>query len=143
MRHFIALVLSAILLPCCGQKESSANNDAEEASTGWPTTRKTQDGSFAVTVKPLAGEIVENEHFSLDVTIAGENATTKPLQVKVDADMPAHQHGMNTQPEISAKGDLRYQVDGMLFHMAGEWVITVDVTRDGKTERASFPVQVE
>ena len=50
---------------------------------------------------------------------------------------------MNTQPELVEKGERHYQVDGMLFHMAGEWVIMVDVGRDGKTERASIPVQVE
>ena len=57
--------------------------------------------------------------------------------------MPAHQHGMNTKPELTDKGDGKYKVDGMLFHMSGDWVIFVDVTRGEATERASFPVLVE
>jgi len=57
--------------------------------------------------------------------------------------MPAHGHGMNTQPEVVAGKEGDYRVDGMLFHMAGEWVITVEVGSQGKMERASFPVQIE
>ena len=47
------------------------------------------------------------------------------------------------KPEVVAQGSLQYRVEGMVFHMSGDWVIMVDVARDGKTERAAFPVSVE
>ena len=50
---------------------------------------------------------------------------------------------MNTLPELVEKEAFHYQVDGMLFNMSGKWVIMVDVTAEGKTERASLPVHIE
>ena len=35
--------------------------------------------------------------------------------------MPAHQHGLNYAPEVSALGDGTFRVDGLLFHMPGLW----------------------
>ena len=94
-------------------------------------------------MNPTGGEIVENKHFSPDLHVKSTVTTAGVLEVKVDADMPAHGHGMNTQPEVVAGKEGAYRVDGMLFHMAGEWVITVEVGSQGKMERASFPVQIE
>ena len=37
----------------------------------------------------------------------------------------------------------RYRADGMLFHMSGDWVITVEMARGTESERAAFPVHVE
>ena len=77
------------------------------------------------------------------MTVEAKSGKTENLSVLVDADMPAHKHGMNTKPETISKSSTSYRVDGMALHMAGDWVITVDVTRDGNTERATFPVSVE
>ena len=104
-------------------------------------------GNFAVTVRPSDGVIERNVHFSLEVSLQIANgdadADSGVTKVTVDADMPAHRHGMNTQPEITEEGNHRYRVDGMVFHMAGDWVITVDIARGNESERASFPVFVE
>ena len=144
MRIFPIIAVCTALLVGCEQKEQASDDppDSGTPTAAWPATKKTERGSYSVTVNPTKGAIDLNKHFSLDVTIEASDGADS-LQVKVDADMPAHQHGMNTQPELSEKGDSTYQVDGMLFHMSGEWVIMVDVTRAGRTERASFPVQVE
>lgn len=127
---------SFLLLAC----EPAADPNAVVES--WPATRKTDGGSFSVTLSPTDGDILNNKHFSLDLSVES-NKGEGPIKAEVDADMPAHGHGMNTKPELVDKGELKYQVDGMLFHMAGEWVIFIDVTRGETTERASFPVLLE
>lgn len=63
--------------------------------------------------------------------------------VVVDADMPDHGHGMNTKPETIHEGGERYRADGMLFHMEGDWSISVEVAAGGTKERALFPVSIE
>jgi len=126
-----------MLLVAC---EPAADPDAVVES--WPATRQTEGGSFSVTLAPSGGEILNNEHFSLDLAVEAKKGEG-PIKVVVDADMPAHGHGMNTKPELEDKGGGKSKVGGMLFHMAGEWVIFVDVTRGEVTERASFPVLVE
>lgn len=91
----------------------------------------------------MGGSILNNEHFSLQLSVKPTNADAGPLKVLVDADMPSHGHGMNTKAELVEKGEHQYRVDGMLFHMKGEWVIMVDVVGGEVTERATFPVLIE
>lgn len=145
MRFFSLATICLALLTSCDEKAPDQTDTPTQGgpTATWPATLKTADGNFSVTLKPAKGEILENEHFSLDLSVTPERSHSGSFEVKVDADMPAHQHGMNTQPELVPLGDHKYRVDGMLFHMAGEWVIMVDVTNDGTTERASFPVLVE
>lgn len=130
-------------LAACSEIETIPETPLASETSGWPSTRSTDQGNFDVSIQPEGGEIERNKHFSLDVTVTAKNGENGDIQVVVDADMPAHQHGMNTKPEIFASGATKYRVEGMVFHMSGDWVITVDVTRGGKTERASFPVSVE
>ena len=48
-------------------------------------------------------------------------ASALPQDLQVDADMPAHRHGMNYRPTVRALGDGRFVADGLLFHMPGRW----------------------
>ena len=148
MRAFsIALVTFSLFgLTACSRSDDSEKltvSPSGASSTGWPLTSPTEGGNFEVKVQKDGGEIERNKHFSLDVTVAAKSGELGDVKVVVDADMPAHRHGMNTKPETSAKGTGQYRVDGMVFHMSGDWVITVDVTRGSDTERASFPVSIE
>ena len=144
MRHFAIITICTLCIACDTEKPANGNLPPENKLVPtWPDTRKTTGGSFSITLNPTGGEIAENKHFSLDLHVKSTVTTAGVLEVKVDADMPAHGHGMNTQPEVVAGKEGDYRVDGMLFHMAGEWVITVEVGRQGKMERASFPVQIE
>jgi hypothetical protein len=135
---------TALLVSCKDPAPIQVQNTTEASSTAdWPATKSTDGGGYSVTLSPVGGGILNNEHFSLALSIKPEKATSAPLKVVVDADMPAHRHGMNTKPELVEQGEGRYQVDGMLFHMAGEWVITVDVGSGEASERVTFPVLVE
>ena len=124
----------------------SCEKKSPETEAPWRLLQKTSAGNFTASLQPQGGkQIIQNEHFSLDIALSpeGPNTNSVPRKIVVSADMPAHSHGMNTKPETVKLAPGKYRIDGMLFHMAGEWVVMVDVTRDGKTERASFPVQVE
>lgn len=65
--------------------------------------------------------------FSMQVQVCADNVST----LSVDATMPAHQHGMNYTPQITTLGDGLFQIDGMVFHMPGEWEIRVSADHDG------------
>ena len=55
--------------------------------------------------------------------------------VTVDGDMPAHGHGMPTEPQVTADlGDGDYLVEGMSFQMGGYWIVDVTVTYEGQTD---------
>jgi hypothetical protein len=70
-------------------------------------------------------------------TAAGEPAAG--AIIVVDGDMPAHGHGMPTQPEVTE--DLRngdYVVEGMSFQMGGYWIVDFAITLDGQTDLVRF-----
>jgi len=63
--------------------------------------------------------------------------------VTVDGDMPAHGHGMPTQPEVTADlGGGDYRVEGMEFQMGGYWVIDVTVTANDETDTIHFGLEL-
>ncbi len=49
--------------------------------------------------------------------------------------MPAHDHGMPTRPRVTADlGEGRYRLDGMRFHMNGDWEIVLEILADGRRD---------
>jgi len=59
--------------------------------------------------------------------------------ITVDGDMPAHGHGMPTQPEVTGdRGNGDYLVEGMEFQMGGYWIVDFTVTFDGRTDLVRF-----
>lgn len=51
--------------------------------------------------------------------------------LRVDATMPEHRHGMNYQPTIKALGNGLWQVEGMVWHMAGRWELKLETELNG------------
>jgi len=59
--------------------------------------------------------------------------------VTIDGDMPAHGHGMPTQPQVTADlGEGDYRVEGMSFQMGGHWIIDVTISAAGQTDLIRF-----
>lgn len=78
------------------------------------------------------GAVPLNRPFDVDVQMC--LATDTPIEFfKLEATMPAHQHGMNYQPVISQSGTHSFSADGLVFHMAGVWRIAVSGLVAGST----------
>ncbi|MFQ5500831.1 MAG: hypothetical protein ACE5EQ_00840 [Phycisphaerae bacterium] len=104
------------------------------------------DGTYEVRFVSAPNPIPLNQPFTLDVSITPKStgrATGRNLSLGVDAVMPDHQHGMNTQPRIQHRGGYRFHIDGMLFHMAGRWELYFDITEGAVTERAQIDIHLE
>jgi hypothetical protein len=55
--------------------------------------------------------------------------------------MPLHDHGLPTRPRIVAElGDGDYLLDGMRFHMAGMWEISLTIVAGGQTDTAVIAI---
>lgn len=78
------------------------------------------------------------EHFALELAVC-----PAPAELRVDAWMPAHRHGMNYKPGITALGGGRYRAEGLLFHMPGRWEFLFELRGGGATERFAHAVRVE
>ena len=89
---------------------------------------------FDVAFRPDPAPIAISRHFALDVVVCAKSGM-QPTGLDVDAHMPAHRHGMNYRPAITAKGGGRYRAEGLLFHMPGSWEFRFDVRIPGGIDR--------
>ena len=81
--------------------------------------------------------------FALDIAACAPTGappgTAPPRLLRLDADMPAHRHGMNYRPGITPLGGGRYRAEGLLFHMPGSWRLHFELdagTGDGAGDGA-------
>ncbi|MGV3591745.1 MAG: FixH family protein [Gammaproteobacteria bacterium] len=64
-------------------------------------------------------------------------------EVTIDGGMPAHNHGLATAPAVTAHlGNGDYRVEGLRFHMQGEWELRLTVRHAGKADRIVIPLSL-
>ena len=72
-----------------------------------------------------------SEAFALELSVCGPSGAYEG-PFRVDADMPAHRHGMNYRPTVTPVAPGRFRADGMVLHMQGDWRFTFEAaTADG------------
>jgi hypothetical protein len=74
-----------------------------------------------------------SEFFALEVA-ACDRAGGRPLELRVDAQMPEHRHGMNYRPSVASRGGGRFTATGLLLHMPGRWEFSFDVRGEAGAE---------
>jgi len=73
-----------------------------------------------------------------------EGSSEIPTAVNFDGGMPSHGHGFVTRPRITRNlGGGEFLVEGVKFHMPGDWVLQITVTSRGATDRVSLPLRVD
>lgn len=100
------------------------------AATACPTpaghaTQLDGDG-LSVQLAPEPAPIPVGQHFDFLVEVCRDGAPVE-AEVTVDADMPAHGHGMNYQPSMTTLGPGKVRASGLMFHMPGTWRVVVTV----------------
>ena len=108
-----------------------------------PPLKGTQLESPRFVLTFRVGEVFVGKHFSIEISSCSKNGDPAPEDLKVDAQMPEHRHGMNYRPTIAVTGKGRYRAEGLLFHMPGRWQLVFDVERDGRTERLATDLLLE
>ena len=149
MRHLLATLplLFALSTACDGGDEHEHQHDSGSTEELNETAMAMTDaGSFHVKYTLDPSDITVSEPFDMTFTISAADAMDTPLtdaSATADANMPAHEHGMNVEPTATNNGDGTTTVSGMVFHMPGHWEVTVDVTQGDTTEQALFDVVLE
>jgi len=81
-----------------------------------------------------------NEEFNFEFSLYDmNNEPITPDEVLVDAEMPAHGHGMGQVPSVSNTDNL-YTATGMLFAMEGDWDIHIYITEEGSVDQATYSI---
>jgi hypothetical protein len=95
-----------------------------------------EDGALQIAFAPQPAPLATGRHFALDIVVCPPPGTAPPAKLAVDADMPAHRHGMNYRASVTALGGGRFRAEGLMFHMAGRWRLLFDLpAADGAPAR--------
>lgn len=133
---------SAASHPATASAAHAATSAARSANT---LEALSNGGKYFVRITPRPWPIPLNELFELEVSAAAANqrdVALTAIELRVDAAMPEHQHGMATEPKLRRSGN-SFVVEGLQFHMSGWWELYVDITVGGVTERAQFRIELE
>lgn len=71
-------------------------------------------------------------------TIDGEPVVG--AEIDVDGGMPAHRHGLPTQPVVREVGNGDYLVEGLKFSMTGHWEMWFEIKVGGISEKKKFAI---
>ena len=100
------------------------------------------DGGGELAVSPLPAAPEVGRFFALDLRFCGDDAPLSPERLRLDAVMPAHGHGMNYRARVRERAAGRYAVDGLLFHMPGEWRVRIDFVLRERAQRVELDYEL-
>ncbi len=101
-----------------------------------------QADGVRITFAPLTLPVPVGRHFDIDFAVCGVTPRSGAT-VAVDADMPAHRHGMNYRTRVEAQPGGVYRAHGLMFHMPGTWRVIFDVPLEGRTLRLTREIEVQ
>jgi hypothetical protein len=105
-----------------------------------PLIAEADDVRIAFVPRPLPVPV--GRHFDIDFVLC--DATSRhDATVAVDADMPAHRHGMNYRTRVEAMQGGVYRAHGLMFHMPGTWRVIFDLPLEGRTLRLTREIEVQ
>lgn len=116
-----------------------------EGSATWTVSDGLVTVAFSV-AGPRAGDGRQpglppvSRHFALVGQVCAPAGQASGL--RVDADMPAHRHGMNYRTTVQWSPDGQWRADGLLWHMPGRWRIVLDVQTAQGPRRLTQTVDV-
>jgi hypothetical protein len=91
---------------------------------------------------PRSLPVPVGQHFHIDFVVC-DVTPRSGADVVVDADMPAHRHGMNYRTRVEALPDGVFRAHGLMFHMPGTWRVIFDVPLEGRTLRLTREIEVQ
>ena len=88
--------------------------------------------SFESDLKPIV--INQIHQWIIQVQTLDGVPVTK-AEISIDGGMPDHDHGLPTDPQVTGNlGDGRYRVEGLRFHMQGQWELKITIRVDNKED---------
>jgi len=124
LRRFapVALALGALRVLAC-----------EPALTG-AGVHTAEGKDYVVAWRPDPAPLRVSEFFAVEIVACAKSLGGLPTQLRVDAVMPEHKHGMNYRPTVTASGEGRFRAEGLLLHMPGLWEFSFDLRGAGGNE---------
>ncbi|WP_373047532.1 FixH family protein [Vulgatibacter sp.] len=116
MRRLLAYAL--LLAACSGEREPPAPIAGRLAGTGSEGRYR-----FELVLDPPAPRL--GERFAVETRIYDASGAPADAEVRLDATMPEHGHGMQTVPSHERVGIGTWRSEGLRFHMPGSWAFQI------------------
>ena len=113
---FLALAAAAVLA-----------RPAQASNCGEGLAQRVQGSGLTVAFSTQPMPIKVGQHFELTGVVCPASGLPLPNTLRVDADMPAHRHGMNYRASTELQADGRFSSRGLLLHMPGRWRFIFDM----------------
>lgn len=130
-------------LALCAIGVQSANGMSACGETLGIDAQRLSDARFQLVFKATPSPIPVGQHFQLDFALCPLAPAPAPREVRVDAHMPEHRHGMNYRPGVRSLGAGLYRAEGLMFHMPGRWELVFDVRSGDSATRLAQTLLVE
>jgi hypothetical protein len=95
----------------------------------------------AVVTRPNPLPVEQLHTWRVRLLNRGHHPVTR-ARIKVTGDMPAHGHGLPTEPVAVSRGRGLYELQGMMFQMPGLWYVQLQIRAAGRldTIRIKFTI---
>lgn len=105
---------------------------------GWLSENGTLRATYTPELTPVPLNRIHSWTLHLETS---DGAIVENAEVTIEGGMPAHNHGLATAPAVTAYlGNGDYRIEGMRFHMQGEWILRVNVRHERSTETIVIPL---
>lgn len=142
----IALFAVLLAAPAFAQAvniEAGAVEPPSNTSSVTSTSRWSEKRLFEVSYTATPSPVPLLTTHTWTVTIAdGEGRRVRDATVTVLGGMPEHDHGFPTTPQIEPLGDGRYLVEGIKFHMPGDWVVILRIQAGASSDSVRFELHL-
>ena len=104
-----------------------------------------EGGHYRVSARPATSPLELHRIHDWIVGIEPlEGSSQIPTAILFDGGMPSHGHGFVTRPRVTRNlGNGEFLVEGVKFHMPGEWVLRVTVTGRELSDYVKLPLMIE
>jgi hypothetical protein len=111
-----------------------------EPPAGFPL--RADSARYAVFFRTDPAALDVGKYFTVEAIACAKPGAAAPTGLKLDAQMPAHRHGMNSRATVEQTAPGRFLARGLMFHMPGMWQFMFDVQGPGESERATRDVDL-
>jgi hypothetical protein len=106
-------------------------------------TRQIEAAQVVLVYRTAPDPVKVGRHFGIDFAVCPRGQFPSPDEVRVDAHMPEHRHGMNYKPSVVTLGNGMYRAEGLLFHMPGRWELVFELHGAGPSLRLAQSLQID
>lgn len=143
--ELFGLIMFITIAGCHAQSEEQpGRGSADSENPAGIVSVISERGVFRVSVWPERGKAPVRQLHVWRVRVEDEaGRIVRPKKITIGGGMEQHGHGFDSTPRVTerlANGD--YRIEGMKFHMSGEWQLIVEIEAPQGTDLARFRMDV-